>query len=101
MPEADSVTVGGRAHRAPNAERTARARYVFDEQGLAECDLYALRHNPHHRVGRTAGEKRHDDSDGMRREIFRERVAAERQHSKRGQNYSPHPTLPRATRAKI
>src|ERR1700687_2842056 len=35
MPGADSVTGGGRAHRAPNAEPTARARCVFDEQGLA------------------------------------------------------------------
>src|SRR3954447_11060877 len=42
MAEADCVAVGCGTNRAPDADRAARPRHVFNENGLAERRLHAL-----------------------------------------------------------
>ena len=93
MAEADRVAVRRRAHRAADADRTARPRDVLDQHLLAERGLHALGENPRHRIRRTAGGERHDDGDGTRWKVLRGRGAAECQHCKRGQNHSSHHDL--------
>jgi hypothetical protein len=78
MPEAYGVTVRRRAHRAPDPDRAAGARHILDQDGFAERCLHSFGQNPGHRIGRTAGGKRHHNDDGMRREIVRKRIAAKR-----------------------
>ena len=74
--EAHGVAVGRRVHDAADADGAAGACGVLHQDRLAKRRLHALGENSHHRIRRTAGGKRHHDSDGVGGEFVGERVAA-------------------------
>jgi hypothetical protein len=76
MTEADGVAVGRRPHGAANADRAARSRDVLDHDRFTERHLHALGENSRHGVRRASRRERHDNGDGMRREIIGARGAA-------------------------
>ena len=61
--DAERVAVGGRAHRAADAEAAGRASDIFDHHGLAENRSHLLGQKARQRVGGAAGGERHDHGD--------------------------------------
>src|SRR5665213_1713931 len=93
--DSDRVTVGRGARDIVVAQDATGARFVFDDDGLAELGLHRIRQDAADDVGAAAGPERDDHVDGTLRKVLRWRGSDAQQQSGEREPKLLHDILPR------